>query len=129
MLYIRYSAHMATFLANCKFIQEKDGYTAYPLDFSYLTDFDTASMAELMDIVPRYTGVGSWCEEVTPREASFSHGRLPGRTFTTADFDGVMDLDKCSTSWATQAVKIAEKVAGNNVKFSAYYLFKCMSLM
>ena len=123
-----YSAYLPTFVNNCMFMKKKNGYTPYDLDFSYLFDLDPEALAEMMDIAPHFTGVGSWCEEVVPNKPSHQNGRLTEHKFDESNFAGVTDINKCSTSWATQAIKIAENIVGNEVKFSVKYLFKCMPL-
>lgn len=125
----------SNFITSCKYIKSKNRYTSYTLQLSYLSDYSDEDIEGLFDISPEYTGEASYCDandenDEVESEVSIS---LPDET---TDLDAVPEIannKKCTTSWATQAIKVAEYdlrqkgYTGDEAKLSAKYLFQCMS--
>ena len=87
-----------------------------------------------MDIYPRYMNVGSYCYPTTPIHPdpyNVDLSTYSERSFCDASvFEGYAKPNSCSTSWATEAVTVAERVLkdqGYDVRLSVDYLVKCLA--
>ena len=125
-------SHFGSWKSSCEFIKARDPYMPYSMQFTVLSDFDEASLEGMMDIYPSYKNVGSYCERAEPLQTEYrvDTSKYPERSFCGARaFEGYSKPNSCSTSWATEAITIAERVlmdANYNVRLSVDYLIECL---
>ena len=125
-------ANENNFITSCKYIKSKNSYTAYSLQLSFLSDFFEEEVEELFSIAPEYSGEATLCETVYDELESEVSLEIPTRDLKDALTDVAGPEKKnCTTSWATQAIRVAEyayqKKGYEGATFSVRYLYQCMT--
>lgn len=123
---------MKSFVTNCKHIRFTETNRQYSNEFTAFTDFSVEDVQSLQNTSQLFSGIKTIHEEVEVFGQSKTIGLNP-RQFCDNQFgffNNYTRSNKCSTSWVTSAIHVAERTIQQKsivVQLSAEYLFRCLS--
>lgn len=115
--------HYSNYETYCKKYNYKKQNGDYA-DITALMDWSNEELNELGNLSVKYSRISSAYEEIEPTEMQMHVAK------TTREFPELMEYNvpekKCSTSWVTSAIEMAEAALENRIRLSSRQLFECL---